>query len=116
MCWLLSSLGRCITSLCWRPDGKAIAVGLEDGTISLHDVEVGSVSVFFFSVLFPLFFRTLEKALKNCRLAKITYASAIVILVIDEFFIVVSNPWRCIMVEWEVVEKLEVAYCCSCVS
>ncbi|KAJ8549636.1 hypothetical protein K7X08_033343 [Anisodus acutangulus] len=29
-----------ITSICWRPDGKAIAVGLEDGTISLHDVEV----------------------------------------------------------------------------
>lgn len=32
--------GKCITSLCWRPDGKAVAVGLEDGTISLHDVEV----------------------------------------------------------------------------
>ncbi|KAG5023282.1 hypothetical protein JHK85_019624 [Glycine max] len=31
--------GRCITSLCWRPDGKAIAVGLDDGTLSLHDVE-----------------------------------------------------------------------------
>ncbi|KAK4361049.1 hypothetical protein RND71_020001 [Anisodus tanguticus] len=29
-----------ITSICWRPDGKAIAVGLEDGTISLHDLEV----------------------------------------------------------------------------
>ncbi|KAI9123458.1 hypothetical protein K1719_004758 [Acacia pycnantha] len=36
------ALGRCITSLCWRPDGKAIAVGLEDGTVSLHDVEVDS--------------------------------------------------------------------------
>ncbi|KAJ8761689.1 hypothetical protein K2173_004465 [Erythroxylum novogranatense] len=35
--------GRCITSLCWRPDGKAIAVGLEDGTISLHDVENGKL-------------------------------------------------------------------------
>jgi len=35
-------VGRCITSLCWRPDGKAIAVGLDDGTLSLHDVEVGS--------------------------------------------------------------------------
>ncbi|KAI9077664.1 hypothetical protein K1719_040351 [Acacia pycnantha] len=34
------ALGRCITSLCWRPDGKAIAVGLEDGTVSLHDVEL----------------------------------------------------------------------------
>ncbi|KAH7545917.1 hypothetical protein FEM48_Zijuj01G0145100 [Ziziphus jujuba var. spinosa] len=32
-------IGRSITSLCWRPDGKAIAVGLEDGTVSLHDVE-----------------------------------------------------------------------------
>ncbi|KAL0328828.1 UNVERIFIED_CONTAM: Anaphase-promoting complex subunit, partial [Sesamum calycinum] len=31
--------GKCITSICWRPDGKAIAVGLDDGTISLHDVE-----------------------------------------------------------------------------
>ncbi|CAJ1936334.1 unnamed protein product [Sphenostylis stenocarpa] len=31
--------GKCITSLCWRPDGKAIAVGLDDGTVSLHDVE-----------------------------------------------------------------------------
>ena len=35
-------VGRCITSLCWRPDGKAIAVGLDDGTLALHDVEVGS--------------------------------------------------------------------------
>ncbi|XP_039049767.1 anaphase-promoting complex subunit 4-like isoform X2 [Hibiscus syriacus] len=35
--------GRCITSLCWCPDGKAIAVGLEDGTISLHDVENGKL-------------------------------------------------------------------------
>jgi len=32
-------IGKPVTSLCWRPDGKAIAVGLEDGTISLHDVE-----------------------------------------------------------------------------
>ena len=36
-------IGKGITSLCWRPDGKAIAVGLEDGTVSLHDVEVRSV-------------------------------------------------------------------------
>ncbi|CAL1397830.1 unnamed protein product [Linum trigynum] len=35
--------GKSITSLCWRPDGKAIAVGLEDGTISLHDVESGKL-------------------------------------------------------------------------
>lgn len=35
-----SYIGKGITSLCWRPDGKAVAVGLEDGTISLHDVEV----------------------------------------------------------------------------
>lgn len=40
-------LGRCITSLCWRPDGKAIAVGLEDGTVSLHDVEVSSLNLLF---------------------------------------------------------------------
>lgn len=40
-----SLVGKCITSLCWRPDGKAIAVGLEDGTISLHDVEVSSLAV-----------------------------------------------------------------------
>ncbi|KAF5201447.1 Anaphase-promoting complex subunit [Thalictrum thalictroides] len=37
--WTISP-GRCIMSLCWRPDGKAIAVGLDDGTISLHDVEI----------------------------------------------------------------------------
>ncbi|XP_020222654.1 anaphase-promoting complex subunit 4 [Cajanus cajan] len=35
--------GKCITSLCWRPDGKAIAVGLDDGTLSLHDVENGKL-------------------------------------------------------------------------
>ncbi|KAL0310674.1 UNVERIFIED_CONTAM: Anaphase-promoting complex subunit [Sesamum angustifolium] len=35
--------GKCITSICWRPDGKAIAVGLDDGTISLHDVENGKL-------------------------------------------------------------------------
>ncbi|KAK6154689.1 hypothetical protein DH2020_008937 [Rehmannia glutinosa] len=37
-----ASPGKCITSICWRPDGKAIAVGLDDGTISLHDVEAGT--------------------------------------------------------------------------
>ncbi|KAK9936264.1 hypothetical protein M0R45_013113 [Rubus argutus] len=40
--WTISP-GRSITSLCWRPDGKAIAVGLEDGTVSLHDVENGKL-------------------------------------------------------------------------
>ncbi|XP_021902226.1 anaphase-promoting complex subunit 4 [Carica papaya] len=40
--WTIS-LGKSITSLCWRPDGKAIAVGLEDGTVSLHDVENGKL-------------------------------------------------------------------------
>ncbi|KAG5622681.1 hypothetical protein H5410_007899 [Solanum commersonii] len=35
--------GKNITSICWHPDGKAIAVGLEDGTISLHDVENGKL-------------------------------------------------------------------------
>ncbi|KAJ0798437.1 putative transcription factor WD40-like family [Helianthus annuus] len=40
--WTISP-GRCITSLCWRPDGKAIAIGLQDGTISLHDVENGKL-------------------------------------------------------------------------
>ncbi|XP_062013274.1 anaphase-promoting complex subunit 4 [Rosa rugosa] len=40
--WTISP-GKCITSLCWRPDGKAIAVGLEDGTVSLHDVENGKL-------------------------------------------------------------------------
>lgn len=39
--WTVSP-GKTITSLCWRPDGKAIAVGLEDGAISLHDVEVSN--------------------------------------------------------------------------
>ncbi|KAL0407341.1 UNVERIFIED_CONTAM: Anaphase-promoting complex subunit [Sesamum latifolium] len=38
-----TSPGKCITSICWRPDGKAIAVGLDDGTISLHDVENGKL-------------------------------------------------------------------------
>ncbi|CAO2842717.1 unnamed protein product [Amaranthus hypochondriacus] len=38
-----TSPGKCISSLCWRPDGKVIAVGLEDGTISLHDVENGKL-------------------------------------------------------------------------
>ncbi|KAF8389343.1 hypothetical protein HHK36_026037 [Tetracentron sinense] len=40
--WTISP-GRGITSLCWRPDGKAIAAGLEDGTILLHDVENGKL-------------------------------------------------------------------------
>ncbi|KAL5699236.1 Anaphase-promoting complex subunit 4 [Ranunculus cassubicifolius] len=40
--WTISP-GKCITSLCWRPDGKAIAVGIEDGMISLHDVENGKL-------------------------------------------------------------------------
>lgn len=40
--WTISP-GKCITSLCWRPDGKAVVVGLEDGTISLHDVENGKL-------------------------------------------------------------------------
>ncbi|KAK8967774.1 Anaphase-promoting complex subunit 4 [Platanthera guangdongensis] len=37
------SPGKGITSLCWRPDGKALALGLDDGTISLHDVENGKL-------------------------------------------------------------------------
>lgn len=41
--WTISPRGRCITSLCWHPDGKSIAVGLQDGTISLHDVENGKL-------------------------------------------------------------------------
>ncbi|GAB2298726.1 Anaphase-promoting complex subunit 4 [Dionaea muscipula] len=40
--WTISP-GKCVTSLCWRPDGKAIAIGLEDGMISLHDVENGKL-------------------------------------------------------------------------
>ncbi|KAL2495099.1 Anaphase-promoting complex subunit 4 [Forsythia ovata] len=40
--WTISP-GKSITSICWRPDGKSIAVGLEDGTISLHDVENGKL-------------------------------------------------------------------------
>lgn len=32
--------GKCVTSLCWRPDGKVIAAGFEDGYIALYDVEV----------------------------------------------------------------------------
>ncbi|CAH8390727.1 unnamed protein product [Eruca vesicaria subsp. sativa] len=38
-----TSPGRSVTSLCWRPDGKAIAVGLEDGTIALHNVKNGKL-------------------------------------------------------------------------
>ncbi|KAH7444281.1 hypothetical protein KP509_02G071700 [Ceratopteris richardii] len=40
--WAVSPEVR-VTSLCWRPDGKALAVGHEDGTISLHDVENGNI-------------------------------------------------------------------------
>ncbi|KAJ8472225.1 hypothetical protein OPV22_026568 [Ensete ventricosum] len=40
--WMISP-GKCITSLCWRPDGKVIALGLEDGSILLHDVENGKL-------------------------------------------------------------------------
>ncbi|XP_073010500.1 anaphase-promoting complex subunit 4 isoform X1 [Typha latifolia] len=35
--------GKCITSLCWSPDGKVIALGIEDGSILLHDVENGKL-------------------------------------------------------------------------
>uniref|UniRef100_A0A7N0VEL6 Anaphase-promoting complex subunit 4 n=1 Tax=Kalanchoe fedtschenkoi TaxID=63787 RepID=A0A7N0VEL6_KALFE len=40
--WTIST-GKCVTSLCWRPDGKAVAVGLDDGTVALHDVENGKL-------------------------------------------------------------------------
>eukprot|EP00959_Pyramimonas_sp_CCMP1952_P165012 3449255-Pyramimonas_sp.AAC.1 len=30
-----------VTALCWRPDGKAIAAGQEDGTVVVYDVEDG---------------------------------------------------------------------------
>ncbi|KAI5060175.1 hypothetical protein GOP47_0024595 [Adiantum capillus-veneris] len=40
--WAVSPEKR-VTSLCWRPDGKALAVGHEDGMIALHDVENGNV-------------------------------------------------------------------------
>jgi len=53
---LLCPVGKCITSLCWRPDGKAIAVGLDDGTVSLHDVEVGAGFSFSVTNLFSQLF------------------------------------------------------------
>ncbi|EFJ30527.1 hypothetical protein SELMODRAFT_89017, partial [Selaginella moellendorffii] len=37
--WTISPEKK-ITAICWRPDGKALAVGHENGEISLHDVEV----------------------------------------------------------------------------
>ncbi|KAJ0974040.1 hypothetical protein J5N97_016005 [Dioscorea zingiberensis] len=40
--WTVSP-GKPITALCWRPDGKAIALGLEDGFISLYHVENGKL-------------------------------------------------------------------------
>ncbi|XP_056171907.1 anaphase-promoting complex subunit 4-like isoform X4 [Syzygium oleosum] len=39
--WTISP-GKCITSLCWCPDGKVTVLGLEDGTVLLHDVENAS--------------------------------------------------------------------------
>ncbi|XP_031478625.1 anaphase-promoting complex subunit 4 [Nymphaea colorata] len=39
----ITSLGKPITAICWRPDGKVLAIGLEDGSVSLHDVESGKV-------------------------------------------------------------------------
>lgn len=35
--------GEKVTSICWRPDGKALAIGHNDGTISLHDAENGKM-------------------------------------------------------------------------
>ncbi|KAI6668783.1 hypothetical protein NL676_007139 [Syzygium grande] len=32
-----------VTSLCWHPDGKVIVLGLEDGTVLLHDFENGKL-------------------------------------------------------------------------
>jgi anaphase-promoting complex subunit 4 len=29
-----------MTAICWRPDGKALAVGHTNGSIAIHDVEV----------------------------------------------------------------------------
>ncbi|KAJ7549046.1 hypothetical protein O6H91_07G037900 [Diphasiastrum complanatum] len=40
--WSVSP-GKKVTTICWRPDGKAIAVGHEDGSIALHDVENGEL-------------------------------------------------------------------------
>ncbi|KAK4786986.1 hypothetical protein SAY86_010819 [Trapa natans] len=40
--WTISP-GKNVSSLCWRPDGKALALGLEDGTVTLHDVENGKL-------------------------------------------------------------------------
>lgn len=54
--WTITpSSGRCITSLCWRPDGKAIAVGLDDGTLSLYDVEVSGTFICSQLIYFILF-------------------------------------------------------------
>ncbi|KAM0843362.1 hypothetical protein ACQ4PT_057763 [Festuca glaucescens] len=40
--WTISP-GKCITSLCWSPDGKVVALGTEDGLVLLHDVENGKM-------------------------------------------------------------------------
>ncbi|GLJ27077.1 hypothetical protein SUGI_0530760 [Cryptomeria japonica] len=40
--WTISPEERA-TSICWRPDGKVLAIGHNDGTISLHDAENGKM-------------------------------------------------------------------------
>lgn len=40
--WTISP-GKCITSICWSPDGKIIALGTENGLLLLHDVENGKM-------------------------------------------------------------------------
>ncbi|KAH9305044.1 hypothetical protein KI387_009448, partial [Taxus chinensis] len=40
--WTISPEQR-VTSICWRPDGKVLAIGHIDGTISLHDAENGKM-------------------------------------------------------------------------
>ncbi len=37
--WAVSPDQR-VTAICWRPDGKALAVGHHDGSIAIRDVEV----------------------------------------------------------------------------
>jgi anaphase-promoting complex subunit 4 len=40
--WAVSPDQR-VTAICWRPDGKALAVGHHDGSIAIRDVENGDV-------------------------------------------------------------------------
>lgn len=99
--------------ICWRPYGKAIAVGLEDGAVSLHDVEVSSFVLyiyvwFFIKVVFVSIAPQLSKVIFVSSGHQFTFNITFEIGFIASIYLFGCTIWK---VEQQISEKYKVPQC-----